>query len=990
MSGRIATSAGDLARRGFAHAAQSARWAEALDERGDATFDWLGIVASAAADPDRALLGLLRLAETSPAQFAKLWADESWFTRVVRVIGASQAVQQHFILRPEDLDVLAKPAVAATPDELRARLLDAMGRSDLAPLSVGELAGEHIADAAAGDALRVANRREVIRIAGRDLDAADPSEVLPSVARELADLADAVLACVLLLARGEVAERDCVRLGVVALGKCGARELNYISDVDVLYVGEPVGDVPENTAMAVGGRIAGAVARICSARTPAGSIWQLDAALRPEGNAGPLVRTLAGMRAYYERWAHKWEFQAMLKARPMAGDVELAQQFCDLVGPLVWQVGSSENFVSDTQAMRRRVISLIPPKESEREIKLSAGGLRDVEFSVQLLQLVHGRADERIRSRGTLEGLGELVECGYIGRADGAELDRHYRFMRSLEHRVQLTKLRRTHLLPDDPEELRQLGRSLRLGADADVWTLWRRAAAEVQVLHQRVFYSPLLEAVSKLTSDELRLSPEAAQARLRALGFGDPAAALGHIAALTQGVTRSVEIQRQLMPAMLGWFAEGPNPDLGLLAFRQLSESLGRTPWYLRALRDEGNTAERLARLLSSSRYVVDLLRHDPGAVELLINPKQLVPRPRAELLASMKAVTERHDDAQNAINAVRALRRRELFRLAVGDLVGLIGLDELGRGLSDLAAATVNAAFNVAAEEFPSAPPIGVLALGRWGGREMSYGSDADAMFVIADDREADLDDAKRVVARARELLRKPGPVPPLELDADLRPEGRSGPMVRTLSSYLAYYSRWSVTWEAQALVRADFGTGDVEVLNSLLAKIDEVRWPVGGLTPEQTTDIRKLKLRMQRERIGRRVDPTRHLKLGPGGLSDIEWTVQLLQLRHAHEIVELRTPNTRQALLAARDHGLISNQQAKDLIDAWEFASRIRNATMLVRGRGQDTLPSDARDIAASAMLLGYGKAEASSLVDDWQRAARHASKVVDQVFWEVDRT
>ncbi len=984
MGGRITTSSGEMARLGFADASAAATAAATLIERHGDDLTWLRTVAGAA-DPDRALAGLVRLDEAAADVMDDVWADHAWFTRVVTVLGASVAVQQHLAVWTADVVVLNEAPTQLHRYEIIARLLASMGRLDLVGKSPDELATIAITDKGAADALRIGNRREVMRIAARDLCADDSPAIVDSIAAELADLADAVMTCALMIARGEVAGHEQARLAIIGLGKCGARELNYISDVDVLYVGEPASDeVSDAEAIAVASRLAAAVARICSARTAAGSIWQVDAGLRPEGHAGPLVRTLAGMAAYYKRWASNWEFQAMLKARPMAGDLELGAAFVDIVDPLVWAVGSSDNFVADTQAMRRRVISLIPAKEADRELKLGRGGLRDVEFSVQLLQLVHGRADERIRVANTLQGLEALVECGYIGRRDGAELADAYRLLRTLEHRVQLSHLRRTHLLPNEPEELRRIGRSLRLAPDADVWELWRSTAARVSVLHERVFYSPLLAAVSRLNTDDLKLSAEAAQTRLRALGFSDPVAALDHIGALTRGVSRTAEIQRQLMPAMLGWFAAGPNPDFGLLSFRQVSESLGSTPWYLRALRDEGNTAERLARILSSSRYLVDLLRRDPASVDLLFTSRNLVARTSDELRESMNAIIDRHDEPVAAINAVRALRRRELFRLAVGDLLGTIELEALGAGLSDLAAATIDAALRLAREAVPDAPPLGVVAVGRWGGRELSYGSDADVMFVIADDEEAGLSAATRLVTRARELLNRPGPEPALELDADLRPEGRNGPLVRTLSSYEHYYRRWSSTWEAQALIRANVGAGDQALVEQLLAIIDTVRWPADGLTDAQVLEIRRMKARMQTERI-KRIDPARHLKLGPGGLSDVEWTAQLRQLQHAGKQPTLRTPNTLEALAAIEKLDIITFADERDLAEAWRFASRMRNAVMLVRGRAQDALPADPRDIAAAAMLLGYGKSEASRLVDDWGRTSRHALRVVDKIFW-----
>lgn len=984
MNGRTRTPAGELARKGFMDASHAAELFYSLNECDDELVN----AVAAAADPDQALAGLVDLQDVDPIATMQMVAEREWRDRLIAVIGNSQALCQHLIAHPDDLNALRASPQRWSAERIRGDLLTAVGLASFASASAQELAMVAAEGEGAADQLRLANKRHLLRIAARDLSAPDPTVILDDVCRELSDLADAIMVCALAIARAQTPDSAKARLGIVALGKCGAQELNYLSDIDVLFVAEPAGeDVGQNEAVSIANRLAAATARICSAHSAAGTIWPVDAALRPEGNAGPLARTLAGHRAYYERWAKNWEFQAMLKARPMAGDPELTHGFLEITTPEVWQVGGRENFMSDVQAMRRRVIDLIPAKDADSEIKLGSGGLRDVEFSVQALQLVHGRVDERLRHRGTLVSLQALGDHGYIGREDAAALDSAYRFERCIEHRIQLAKLRRSHLMPPDAADRRRIARSLGMSEADELWKSWRTTAREVARRQTRIFYSPLLVTVSKLSDDQIRLSPQAAEDRLKALGFSDPASALRHIEALTTGSSRAVEIRRQLMPAMLGWLATGPNPDLGLISFRRLSETMGTTPWYLRALRDGGQMAELLATILSSSRYDIAMIERDPSAVQLLAEPDELVPRDRTSLDGSMTAVVRRHDAEKEAIDAVRALRRRELLRLALGDVLGRIDLDALGRGLSDLAGATVGAALAVASRgESETVPPIGVVAMGRWGGAELSYASDADAMYVVPDDATpTQIAAAIRVVAKAASLLRLPGADPALELDADLRPEGRDGVLVRTLSGYLSYYERWSQTWEHQALIRAAYGAGDLDLVNQFLAGIDYLRWPLGGLSDDEETQIRRLKGRMETERAGRGQERRRNLKLGPGGLSDVEWTVQLMQLRHAHAVETLRTPSTMMALDACEHEGVIITDDAAVLREAWQLASQLRNHTMLVRGRPSDGLPTDPRDLSAVAVQLGRNKGEASLLIDEYERATRLASHVVDRLFW-----
>ncbi|HVR08182.1 MAG TPA: bifunctional [glutamine synthetase] adenylyltransferase/[glutamine synthetase]-adenylyl-L-tyrosine phosphorylase, partial [Thermoanaerobaculia bacterium] len=782
--------------------------------------------------------------------------------------------------------------------------------------------------------------------------------------------------------------------------------LNYASDVDVIFVAEPADAAAE--------RLAAAVIQVCARFTPEGSIFPVDPNLRPEGRHGPLVRTLASHRAYYERWAKTWEFQALLKARPVAGDPSLGEEYIATMSPMVWQAARrGEHFVEDVQAMRRRVEQSLPASEAGRELKLGPGGLRDIEFAVQLLQLVHGGADESVRSPATLPALAELAAGGYVGRTDADDLAAAYRFLRRTEHLLQLYRLSRTHTLPDDPAVLRRLGRAFfhnDIGAspEAQFDELWRRHARQVRRLHEKLFYRPLLDAVARLPSEEARLTPEAARARLEALGYADPAGALRHIDALTSGVSRRAAIQRTLLPVLLGWFAGYAEPDAALLAFRQVSDALGESPWYLRLLRDETKAAERMARVLASSRYATGLLLRAPEAVAMFGDDAELVARGEPVLTGEMLAATKRHgDDAEAAVATVRSLRRRELLRIASADILGARAdrqsddLSVVGAALSAVTGATLRAALAAATGKVeaelrgPLPTRFAVIAMGRFGGRESGYGSDADVLFVHdplpgADEKQAS-DAAHAVASELRRLLALPVPDPPLLVDADLRPEGRQGPLVRTLAAYRAYYRRWSAPWEAQALLRAEPAAGDPALGHEFVAMAEEFRYPAGGIGDTAVREIRRIKARVEGERIPRGVDPALHLKLGPGGLSDVEWTIQLLQLRHGYEVPGLRTTRTVPAIAAAVEAGLLPADAARALTGSWELASRIRNAIVLVAGRPADTLPARRAEATAVARLLGYAPPTlladtgAQALEQDYRRAARRARAAMEPLFY-----
>lgn len=947
-----------------------------LRRLGEVSPDLVAAIARVA-DPDGALAALAAIGEgMKPGDLVEmLETDDEMRERLLIVLGTSEALGAFLARHPEYVSDLAS---------------DEFSRSPLSP----EVMVEQLSAADSDTDLRVAYRRKVLHIAAGDLTALTSFE---QSSAELAYLADATVQRALDLARREVGGSEVCRLAVIGMGKTGGLELNYISDVDVIFVYEPCDSADPDDAMKAATRLAATTMRICSEYTSEGSIWEVDVALRPEGDSGPLVRTLASHVHYYERWASTWEFQALLKARAIAGDAELGAAYIEAVTPMVWEASARENFVADVRKMRRRVIDHIPGDRVDREIKLGPGGLRDVEFSVQLLQLVHGRSDESLRSGTTLVALESLIDGGYVGRRDGAAMAEAYVFLRTLEHRIQLHRLYRTHLIPKGEDDLRRLGRSMGYSVDpvdhlTSDWIAHRR---EVRRLRHKLFYQPLLEAVASLPGEGLRLTPEAASARLMALGYVDPAGALAHIQALTAGVSRRSAIQRSLLPAMLSWFGESPDPDAGLLAFRKISEGLGETHWYLRKLRDEGAGAQQLASILSSSSYVTDLLLRAPESVSLLGDDTALAIRSREQLVAEMTSAVGRQRDHLDAVRAIRRIRRRELSRIGIADVLGKRHIIEVGEGLTAVATALLEGALSAtiqSVEETRGAPlptSIAIVLMGRLGGFELGYGSDADVLFVHdplpgADEKEAS-DAAMAVVVELRRALALPGPDPVLAVDAELRPEGRSGALVRTLASYRAYYERWSSVWEAQALLRANPVVGDAGLCARFEELINPLRWPETGLGEDDVREVRRIKARVDAERLPRGASAHTHLKLGRGGIADVEWTVQLLQMQYAHAHPGLRTTRTLGALDAAVQAGLIDNDDARALASSWWLVSRIRNAVVLMRSKPAESMVTAPQDRAGVAHLLGYGADNSERMMDDYLRTTRHARQVVERIFW-----
>jgi [glutamine synthetase] adenylyltransferase / [glutamine synthetase]-adenylyl-L-tyrosine phosphorylase len=961
---------------------------------------------SRAPDADTALRAMVRLAEALGSGWDELnkalVSDRALRGRLFAVLGSSLALGDHLIANPDSWRLLAGAVTLPSADQLRASFADVAENIEIDRDTT-----------AAHRALRKLYRDRVLVLAALDLAPTvenQPVLAFTEVGEHLSDLADAALGAALAVATRVVC-RDRVshaasgrpRIAVIAMGKCGARELNYVSDVDVIFVAEnpanPQGDLATAT------RVAGEMMRFAG-----DTFFEVDAALRPEGKHGQLVRTLDSHVAYYQRWAKTWEFQALLKARAAAGDAELGRQYIEALMPMVWTASQREDFVPEVQAMRRRVEELVPAGVRAREIKLGTGGLRDVEFAVQLLQLVHGRNDESLHVASTVDALEALGDGGYIGRDDAANMTASYEFLRLLEHRLQLQRLKRTHMLPeaDDDEALRWLARAAHVRPDGrhDALGVLReelkRQNVRVSRLHAKLFYQPLLESVGTVGISGLSggMSAEAAERQLAALGYEGPQSALTHLAALTGHSGRRGRVQQVLLPTLLDWLSDTPDPDAGLLAYRRISEALSDQRWYLSTLRDEGAVAKRLTHVLGTSAYAPDLLMRAPEVIQLYADgpngPKLSDVEPEG-VARALVAAADRHPDPVRAIAAARTLRRRELARIASADLLGMLEVTEVCTALTSVWVAVLQAALDVVIRANTPATGvparIAVIGMGRLGGGELGYGSDADVMFVcdpVGGAAGADESAAVRwsvsVAEQVRALLGTPSADPPLEVDANLRPEGRSGSLVRTLASYEAYYAQWAQPWEIQALLRAHCVAGDRDLGEQFLLMVDKTRYPPGGVSAAAVQEIRRIKARVDAERLPRGADPNTHTKLGRGGLADIEWTVQLLTLRHAHKVPALHTTSTLGALNAIGAAELIAEGDIELLRQAWLTATRARNALVLVRGKPSDQLPGPGRQLNAVAVAAGWDSTDGGEFLDNYLRVTRRAKAVVQRVFGE----
>lgn len=988
------------------------------------------------ADPDTAMVAYSRLADLwgdkKPQSVLPLPSSNTAFVSLIRVLGASRQMGMLMNSRADLIQAAMRRQCCSWNQEQRH---DAMGAAMNAAVKAADTVSAVPSSSAATSqpeqllaiklsAMRREYYRQLASVMAWDLEN-DPLSIQPQVSAALSSLASAAIESAYELAISTTPQAEHVKFVVVAMGKLGAQELNYVSDCDLVFVCDPALDQAPTSATlsaeqvrAIGTTIAQKIQKFCSQTLPhvnEPALWDIDTALRPEGKDGPLVRTLEAFDTYYSKWAQNWEFQALLKARPIAGDDALAEQFTQMATRYVWSAAARPNFVYECRAMRERVESLIPLHLKDREIKLGKGGLRDVEFTVQMLQLVHGRSDESLRCTATLDALKALVAGGYVGKKPGAKLDECYRFERVLEHRQQMWELKRTHLFPDLGEqgnggldsarqisvakmganaELRRLARELSLLPD-ELVRRFDQTRRQVRRLHEEIYFRPLLPLLAEWSEDDLSLTTQAARQRYASIGFADPDVAMKRVARLTQGFSRAARINRIIFPSLLAHLGEGQDPDMGLLALERIEERFPEGSRYLGLLRDSSQAAQRLCWIVSNSRFLGDLLAKSVESVSWLALDADLQARTRESLDVQCLAQELRFgDDMPGFAQSLRALYRQEVERLALGWVVQVVSASQLRKGLTALLEAVIASAWRWTAKAHPAAGVSAILlGLGRFGGQETAFSSDADLMCVYEAQEGVDPELARSVtLARINDLIQiistPMGSERGIDLDFDLRPEGKNGPLVRSFDSVATYYSQWAQTWEFQALLRARFVAGEPDLGTKIISTIiNPVRYPQSGLTSSQVSEIQRMKARVEAERLPRAMSRQRALKLGWGGLSDVEWLIQTLQLQHAGEFENLHTTSTLDALDAAQADNLISAEDVQILRAAWSMVADARNAAYLWQGRAEraDQLPDDEYSLGAMAACMGLGAHRGEWFENEILALMRRARHVFDSNFY-----
>lgn len=872
----------------------------------------LGRTLAAAPDPELARVALSRVGEHPVARAAL--AREDVLPVAVRLLGFSTSAADFLVAHPDETSTLA---------DVRAR-------------SRTELGGELAADAerlGPADGLRRFRHRAMLRVAARDLAGAP----LEDVVAEISAVAEACLDAACHAAGAS-------SLAVVGLGKLGGRELNYASDVDVVFVHAGGGPVAEEA----NARSAAALIRLLSEPTGEGIALRVDPTLRPGGRGGALSRSLEAMGEYYATQAATWERQALIKARPVAGERALGASFVEMVAPFVYPEELAPGAIEDVRQVKVRLEEYVRARgKAGTEVKRGRGGIRDVEFAVQLLQIVHGRRDERLREPNTLAALSTLAGEGYVAEPDAEALADAYRFLRTLEHRLQIVRDLQTHELPADRASRATLARSLGLDGPEALGAEYERQTDLVRGLHERLFYRPLLEAFAGPRAPRPGTDRSATEELLAGLGFRRPADAFEVLDRLVDPSTRLGKVLEHLFPVIAPPLALAANPDAGLVRLERVAAAIGDDRGIADALASDPGIARRLGHLVAASSFATDILVADPARIRSLEDGRDPLDTP-----AALAAVVAR--------SASRELLPKET-----------------GLAISEVADRVVREALDAAAPDLPFA----VMGLGKLGAQELNFASDLDLLFVYEgegpDEFRTGVEVAERVIAGVRDAGWEP--------DADLRPEGRSGPLAKSLAAYLEYWERYAQTWEFQALTRARVVAGDEALGRRFRSLAGDFAYPE-YLPIERVGEIRRMRERIERERVKPLEAATFHFKLGVGSLADVQFAVELSLMRFGGSHPEIRTHRTLDAIERLAEARLIEDAAALALGEAFVFLSDVKNALEIDRRVHAEAIPPAPDEQLALARRLGFEEYPRQTFLEEYRRITRRARRAMERVFYE----
>lgn len=942
--------------------------------------------------PSLARNDLLRLLESGGLNALKKFPQEN-FPSLIRLLGGS-AFLSDILIREEDWPQLFLRQIK-TPRKTVAAHLAELSRPLKKDLSPYHLARE----------LRRYKRKEFLRIGARDLSSLASVE---ETVRELTALAEASLEAAYRFCRSEV-EKDfgplCLpgtrrqnRFVILGMGKLGGEELNFSSDIDIIYLyeddeGESEGGhkgkiTPRGFFTNLAERITHAMGEV----TEEGFVFRTDLRLRPLGRNGPLVQSLNSALLYYESWGQCWERAALIKARAVAGDKELGAQFLRDIEPFVYRRYLDFTTIEELKHMKTRIQQeLLGPQNQKRNIKLGYGGIREIEFFTQALQLVNGGYEPRVREHNTLRALDLLARHGYIPPREKTGLSHAYRFLRDVEHKIQMVQEAHAHSIPEGKEEERSLAKRLGYSRKKDqserklFWRDYRRHTADVRRAFDRLFYgaqkeillegaSPAGEIWNDLDQEELILQ------ELESLGFSDPQRGYENLLSVRDGAPysppspRRLKVMRTLGPALITEIAKSGAPDCALANFAEFSHRIGARTGFLSLLAENPKTTRLLISLFGSSQYLTDLFLHRPELLDSLIRVDLTrLQKAWKEMLEELAVHFGETDDLERKLNALRRFKVEDLIRIGLHDLGKVLGLEEVTRQLSDLAEVCLEGGLMLSVQEMEQnfgkveGGRFVILGMGKLGGREIDYNSDLDLIFIYDAPEESRSDGRRSGNLGAHEYYVRLGQklltflsAPTEEgvaykIDMRLRPSGRAGPLVSSLESFRHYHQTSSELWERQALIKARFVAGDRSLGNEAEKVAEEFAYG-RGLTPDGIEKIHHLRMRMERELAQENLSRF-NLKKGKGGMVDIEFLTQMVQLSHAYRLPGIRQRGTLEALRTLHHHKVIRKAEYLLLSEGYLFLRRLDHRLRLLRDQSIDILEREGEQLYAVAQALGY---------------------------------
>jgi [glutamine synthetase] adenylyltransferase / [glutamine synthetase]-adenylyl-L-tyrosine phosphorylase len=882
---------------------------------------WIREKAAASLNPAQVETVLIHLCEHWPETAQPLGDVVEQFplgeAALLHLLAVSNIYATRLTQDPDSLLWLCQPQICCAPRSY-AEMLGYLRRS----------AGNSIADQGFS-ALRFWKGREMTRIAVREL--ANVAS-LEETTGELSQVAEICIRNVFEHWNAELRQRygsPKAEFAILALGKLGGGELNHSSDVDLLFLYSEEGQLTAHVSYhEFFNRLGKRILETFSTRHGAGSLFRVDLRLRPEGSAGPLARSLESMENYYSGFGETWERLALIKARGIGGSREPAYEFLRQHQPFIYPKSTSPDLLDEIANIKRRIErDIVGADKLERDVKLGRGGIREIEFIVQTLQLIHGARHPFLQEPSMLKALRALRQLDLLPREEVLTCDNTYQ----------------THIVPKDPEALRRLALSLRFSSSEDFTAALQERMRAVRPIFQRIVSGTSTSPARVPKADDLEIFSDQKRTA-KALSDLVQGAASFHIAPRTR------QIFRKLRPALLGWLAKTADPDATLNQFVRLVEGYGLRSLFFELLVANPRLLELVVKTFDASRFASELLVRRPQLLEdITRDPTFGEPRSVAENLRRLDSLGA---DANN-LDPIRAYRQRQLLRVILRDVLGLIQPVATFAELSDVAEACLVFVTKLIASE-----QLTIIALGKFGGREISYGADLDVLFVGEDVR------AAQNLMSAMAQPTAEGNIWPL--DARLRPEGEKGPLVCSLETYESYYASRAQPWELQALTRARTVSGP---LQNEFMEIAKRAWGRASQDSDLLIRIDDMLERIRRER-GSGSDFL-DLKTGNGGIIEAEFLVQALQMRR-----NIWEQNRERAVDRLHEQGHLTSADVAKLKNSYALLRRCELVLRRYDNRGVSTLPSDPEEQRKFALRLGYHEFDAFRRVYVDAREAIHA--------------